>query len=144
MLFLGCAPLPPVILAEKTMLSTTPAVFTLGNNNNPRTVKIAVANGNRISKIYSNMIGKKMNNEYTLPKPQQQLTITNVRPGQYYMNLGLESGEWAVNNDQSNTGKTQRLTFRVYLSVNDGPWTELGSADTAKINDWWNIKVTIP
>ena len=131
---------------EETPLTTSPAVFTLGNQNNPRTVRIKVSENNGIMSLYTTMIVGDDNKRLVhLKKPAKVLTFNNVRPGTYYLNLENSGKRWAVENEPLSRDQHRALTFNVWVQVNDGDWVQLGSADTELVgNQWWNLKLVIP
>jgi len=138
----SCVPLPKTIFpVETTPLTDQPAVLVLGNSNLPRTVKVAVSGNYKIQQGYSSMVKQ---GSFQVKPAQQQVTFVNVKPGVYYLNLGASTEEWAVDNSRPVTGQHCLLGFNVYVSVNDGPWVTLGSADTEKVSGWWNLKITVP
>ena len=132
---------------EETPETSSPSFFTLGNQNSPRVVRIKVGDKNLMKSLYTTMITSTDENRRLIKfsTPTQSATIKDVKPGVYYLNIEGISRRWAVENDPPVQGQHRKLTFNVYISVNDGPWVQLGSADTEQVGgQWWNLKLVIP
>jgi hypothetical protein len=109
-------------------------------------VRIKVSDTQRITKVYSTMLSKEEERRMRIPdQPAKSIVIGGVKPGTYYLNIENSGKRWAVENEPLVTDSHRNLTFNVWIQVNDGPWVQLGSADTERVaNQWWNLKVVIP
>lgn len=73
-----------------------------------------------------------------------RLTLSNVKPGEYFLNFRWDTGRWVVENIPQVAAEHRSLNGRARIRLNNGPWHEFTEADTCKAGEYWNLRLVVP